>query len=215
MSDETRPANPGAAGPAPAGGSGPPDAPPVLPKYGRLLGLDHGKVRIGVAVSDTGQEYAAAVETYVRTDPGADAAFFKTLKREHDPVAVVVGLPLHFGGEESGSSSGARAFGKWVGGVLKLPVVFHDERCTSAAADDLMRASGVTGRSATKSARDKLAAQILLQSYLDSLRPAGEGAERTQMDPAADPGLAIPMTEPVRGRDRRKLRKQRRGRKGW
>ncbi|WP_171187731.1 Holliday junction resolvase RuvX [Alienimonas chondri] len=188
---------------------------PEYPKYGRVLGLDHGKVRIGVAASDTGQEYAAAVETYVRTDPGADAAFFKTLKREYDPVAVVVGLPLHFGGEESGSSGGARAFGKWIRGVLKLPVVYHDERCTSAAADDLMRAAGVTGRNATKSARDKLAAQILLQSYLDARRPPKEGVERTRMDPAADPGLAIPVTEPVRGRDRRKMRKQRRGKKGW
>ena len=194
-----------------------PTAPPSpgVPKYGRLLALDHGKVRVGVAVSDTGQEYAGAVETYVRTDPGADAAYFKTLKREYDPVAVVVGLPLHFGGEESGSSSGARQFGKWVGGVLKLPVLFHDERCTSAAADDLMRDAGVTGRNATKSARDKLAAQILLQSYLDARRPPGEGVGRARMDPAADPGLAVPMTEPVRGRDRRKMRKQRRGRKGW
>ena len=188
-----------------------------IPREGRLLGLDHGTVRIGVAVSDTGQEYAAAVETYVRTDPAADAAFFKTLRREYDPAAVVVGLPLHFGGEESGSSTGARAFGAWLRGVLKLPVVFHDERCTSAAADDLMRSAGVTGRSATKSARDKLAAQILLQSYLDSRRPAGDrgGVQRTQMDPAADPGLALPVTEPVRGRDRRKLRQQRRSRKGW
>ena len=188
---------------------------PGVPGSGRLLGLDHGKVRIGVAVSDTGQEYAAAVETYVRTDPGADAAFFKTLKKEYDPVGLVIGLPLHFGGEESGSSGGARAFGKWVGSVLKLPVIYHDERCTSAAADDLMRSAGVTGRNATKSARDKLAAQILLQSYLDSRRPEGERVERTQMDPAADPGLAIPVTEPVRGRDRRKMRKQRRSRKGW
>ena len=199
--------------PSPPGPTAPPS--PEVPKYGRLLALDHGKVRVGVAVSDTGQEYAGAVETYVRTDPGADAAYFKTLKREYDPVAVVVGLPLHFGGEESGSSSGARQFGKWVGGVLKLPVLFHDERCTSAAADDLMRDAGVTGRNATKSARDKLAAQILLQSYLDARRPPGEGVGRARMDPAADPGLAVPMTEPVRGRDRRKLRKQRRGRKGW
>ena len=199
--------------PSPPKPTAPPS--PEVPKYGRLLALDHGKVRVGVAVSDTGQEYAGAVETYVRTDPGADAAYFKTLKREYDPVAVVVGLPLHFGGEESGSSSGARQFGRWVGGVLKLPVLFHDERCTSAAADDLMRDAGITGRNATKSARDKLAAQILLQSYLDSRRPPREGVERTRTDPAADPGLAVPMTEPVRGRDRRKLRKQRRGRKGW
>ena len=89
-----------------------PTAPPSprdreAPKTGRLLALDHGKVRVGVAVSDTGQEYAGALETYVRVDPGADAAYFKTLKKEYDPVGVVVGLPLHFGGEESGSSGGA------------------------------------------------------------------------------------------------------------
>ena len=179
------------------------------------MALDHGKVRVGVAVSDTGQEYAGALETYVRTDPGADAAYFKTLKKEHDPVGVVVGLPLHFGGEESGSSGGARAFGKWVGSVLKLPVAYHDERCTSAAADDLMRTAEISGRDARKSARDKLAAQILLQSYLDSRRPVEEGVERSRIDPAADPGLVVPVTEPVRGRDRRKMRKQRRGRKGW
>ncbi len=96
MSDEARQPEP-AATPSPAAtppdGRTPdaaaPDAAAELPKFGRLLGLDHGKVRVGVAVSDTGQEYAAAVETYVRTDPGADAAFFKTLKREYDPVAVV------------------------------------------------------------------------------------------------------------------------------
>ena len=98
---------------------------------------------------------------------------------------------------------------------MKLPVAYHDERCTSAAADDLMRSAEIRGRDAKKSARDKLAAQILLQSYLDSRRPPEERVERTQIDPAADPGLAVPVTEPVRGRDRRKMRKQRRGRKGW
>ena len=185
-----------------------------MPAEGRLLGLDHGTVRVGVAASDTGQAYAAALETYVRTDPGADAAFFKTLAREYEPAGLVVGLPVRFDGAESSSSTGARAFGRWVAGVLKLPLAFHDERATSAAADDIMRDAGLTGRDATKSTRDKLAARIILQSYLDSRRPAGERVAAATADPTLDPAFA-PLTEPVRGRDKRKLRKQRRGKKGW
>ena len=186
-----------------------------LPRTGCLLGFDHGTVRVGVAVSDTGQEYAAGLATYTRVDEVADRAFVRALVTEYHPTGLLVGLPLHMGGAESGASNGARKFAAWLGEITGLPVAFHDERCTSLAADAVLRSAGVTNsfadRKAVKASRDKIAARTLLQTYLDSRRPESERADPGAPEITQPP----PMIEPQRSRDRRKLRKERRSRKGW
>jgi putative Holliday junction resolvase len=99
---------------------------------------------------------------------------------------VVIGLPLHTGGGESDLSRAAREWGAWLAAETGRPVVFHDERYTSVEAEGMMRAAGLKAVD-RKARRDMLAAQILLQAYLDAgcpeseappapLEDAGEGA---------------------------------------
>jgi len=136
---------------------------------GRLLGVDFGTVRVGLAVSDPDRLIASPLETYVRRDAKADAAYFVNCVREERIVGLVVGLPLHTGGEEGIKAKEARAFGHWLGEATGLPVVYWDERCTTAAAEDALRDAGLSHRK-RKDRLDRVAAQIILQSYLDATR---------------------------------------------
>lgn len=134
---------------------------------GRLLGVDFGTVRVGLAVSDADRIIASPLETLNRRDAKADAEHFNRLIRAEQIVGLVVGLPLHTGGEEGIKAKEARAFGQWLGEATGLPVEFWDERCTTAAAEDSLREAGLSHRK-RKDRRDRVAAQIILQSYLDS-----------------------------------------------
>jgi putative holliday junction resolvase len=143
--------------------------PEALPSQGRLLGLDFGTKRVGLAISTPEQTIASPFETYARKSESRDAEFLVRVVREHRIVGIVVGLPMHTGGEEGIKAREARDFGQWVSSATELPVAFWDERFTTAVAQDLMRDAGVP-RSKWKERVDKLAAQILLQSFLDSRR---------------------------------------------
>ena len=103
---------------------------------GRLLGIDFGTVRVGLAVSDPDRLIASPFETYVRKDAKADAAYFQRVVAAEKVVGLVVGLPLHTGGEEGIKAREAREYGAWLAEATGLPVVFWDERCTTAAAED-------------------------------------------------------------------------------
>jgi putative holliday junction resolvase len=140
---------------------------------GRILGLDFGLRRVGAAVSDPGRSIASPLEIYERRDTRQDARHYKELVREHDIERIVVGLPLHTSGREGQLATLAREWGSWLRTVTGLPVVYCDERYTSVEADNLMIESGLK-RQKRKSLRDKLAAQILLQGYLDSGSPETE-----------------------------------------
>jgi len=141
-----------------------------LPAKGRLAGLDYGTRRIGVAVSTPEQTIASPHETYTRRSLSRDAEYLTQFIRENRIVGVVVGLPMHTGGEEGIKAAEAREFGAWVATTVNRPVAFWDERFTTAVASDLLREAGVP-RSKRKARLDKLAAQILLQSYLDARPP--------------------------------------------
>jgi putative Holliday junction resolvase len=134
---------------------------------GRLLGLDPGTARIGLAISDPDRLIASPLDTYAVREPDLDAAYFAKLVAAERVAGLVVGLPLHTGGEEGIKAREARAFGAWLAGVTGLPVVFWDERCTTAAADDLMRGAKLNPRQ-RKERRDRVAAQLILQGYLDA-----------------------------------------------
>ncbi len=138
-----------------------------VPSKGVLLGLDFGTRRVGVAVSTPEQTIACPLETYHRRDANADAAYLKRLVAQYRVVGVVVGLPVHMSGHEGEKARQARRFGRWVHEVTGLPVQFWDERFTSSLADDVLQQGGLTRRQ-RKARRDKLAAQILLQSFLDA-----------------------------------------------
>lgn len=144
--------------------------PPVeFPSRGRLLGIDYGQKRVGLALSNLDQTLATPHETIVRRDDQQDARRLQQIAREYAVAGLVVGLPVHMSGDEGEKAREARAYGAWVASVTKLPVRFHDERYTTALADELLREFDL-GPKQRKARRDQLAAQILLQSYLDGGR---------------------------------------------
>jgi putative pre-16S rRNA nuclease len=147
-------------------GSG--DAPPTsVPAEGRLLGLDYGHVRVGIAVSTPEQNIASPLENYTRGSDDADADFLRHIVDEYRIAGIVVGLPVHMSGDESESSRRAREFGAWVGRVTGLPVAYWDERFTSSMAEAHLMSAQLTKKQRA-ARRDKLAATFLLQSYLDT-----------------------------------------------
>ena len=139
-----------------------------LPK-GRLLGVDFGTVRVGLSVSDADGIIASPFETYLRKDAATDAAYFAKLVAEERIVGIVVGLPLHMGGEEGIKAKEARDYGAWLSQATGLLVAFWDERCTTAAAEDALWEAGLSHRK-RRDRRDRVAAQLILQGYLDAIQ---------------------------------------------
>jgi putative Holliday junction resolvase len=149
----------------------------------KFLGLDFGMKRVGAAVSDPRGQIATPLEVFERRGREVDARHYQELVRAHEIDQIVVGLPLHVTGGEGESARRAREWGAWLGELTGVPVVFHDERYTSVDAEDVLREAGVRlARRAAK--RDMLAAQILLQHYLDASAPDTSPSEADR-----DPGL--------------------------
>ena len=147
------------------------NAPVVLPNAGRLAGIDYGTVRIGIAVSDARQTIASPYENYTRRGAAADEKYFRLLASSERLAGFVVGLPVHLSGYESGKSLEARAFGQWLAALTQVPVAFFDERFTSVEAERFLMAAEMTNKQ-RKQRLDKLAAQILLSSYLEAQHKA-------------------------------------------
>jgi putative Holliday junction resolvase len=133
---------------------------------GRLLGVDYGKVRVGLAVTDAERRLASPLDTYTRRNAELDARFFRELVAAEEIAGVVVGLPLHNDGREGEQALAARAFGHWLAAATGLPVSYWDERFTTVEAEGLLLSAGLTNKG-RKARRDRVAAQIMLQSYLE------------------------------------------------
>jgi putative Holliday junction resolvase len=134
---------------------------------GKVLAVDYGKVRVGLALSDPDRKFAFPHATYQRATRERDAAYFRALVTEEKPARIVVGLPLHCDGREGEKAVEARAFGKWLAEITGLPVFFWDERFTTVQAEAALWEAGLTHRR-RRDRRDRVAAQILLQAYLDA-----------------------------------------------
>lgn len=133
---------------------------------GRLLGVDFGTVRIGLAISDRDRKIASPLTTYTRSSTAEDRAYFEKMVDSEQVTAIVLGLPLHTDGREGQKALEARAFGAWLGGVTSLPVVYWDERFTTVEAERHLLDARLTKKK-RKTRIDRIAAQILLQTYLD------------------------------------------------
>ncbi len=142
---------------------------------GRLLGVDYGDVRVGLAVSDPDRKIAFPLAIYTRQGRERDAVFFRALIAEEETARLVIGLPLHLNGAEGAKAAAARAFGTWLAETTGLPATFWDERFTTVEAESALWAAGLTHKR-RKARRDKVAAQILLQAYLDAGCPASPAA---------------------------------------
>ena len=133
----------------------------------RLLGVDTGSVRIGLAVSDPERKIAFPLATYERRDRERDAAYFRQLVEDEEIAELIVGLPLHLDGREGQKAAEARTFGQWLSELTQRPAIFWDERFSSAAADVRLLEAGLV-HTYKDSRRDMLAAQAILQSFLDA-----------------------------------------------
>ncbi|MGY8747815.1 MAG: Holliday junction resolvase RuvX [Pirellulales bacterium] len=144
-----------------------PISPQSFPSNGRLLGIDYGTVRVGVAISDPSQTIASPLETYTRRNNKLDADYFVDLTRHEKIVGLVVGLPVHMSGDESEKSREAVKFGQWLNESTDRPVIWVDERYTTSMAREMLSQSPLSGKK-RKAQLDKLAAQILLATFLES-----------------------------------------------
>jgi putative pre-16S rRNA nuclease len=135
---------------------------------GRVLGLDLGDARIGVAISDDERRLAVPLGT-IRTGAPADVKAIAALVGEHDVTLVVVGHPLLLSGEAGERAHHAERFAEAMRGFLGVPVLLHDERLSTVEADRALRATGASGRERRRSV-DRSAATVILQSWLDSSR---------------------------------------------
>jgi putative Holliday junction resolvase len=147
----------------------------------RLLGVDYGSVRLGLAISDRDRKIASPLATYARRTAEQDAAFLQRLVEVEEIAAVVVGLPVHLDGREGQKAIETRKFGAWLAEVTKLPLTFWDERFTTVEAEAFLLDAGLTNKR-RKQRRDRVAAQIMLQAYLDAgcpvsapVRPLDDG----------------------------------------
>lgn len=142
----------------------------MIPPHGRILGVDWGEIRIGLALSDESQFLATPLETLVRrSGKRFPMPRFLELVAEHRPSGVVVGLPLTGEGDEGPSAIAARELAGNIASRTELPLDLWDERMSTARALGLIREQGGSTRG-RKEDVDALAAAVLLQHFLDSRR---------------------------------------------
>ncbi len=131
-----------------------------------MAGIDVGTVRLGIALSDARRRIATPQASYRRSSPQADAEWLRRFAAQFRVTRFVVGLPVHLDGRESRISRLARQFGAWLHETTGLPVDYIDERFTTHEAETVLLQAGMTSKR-RKARRDMLAAQVLLQAYLD------------------------------------------------
>lgn len=147
----------------------------------RILALDPGSKRIGVALSDEMRWIAQPLETFERRTLDADVAHIGKLIREHDVGQVIMGMPLRLDGRMGPAAEQVEKFKAHLEEALSISVVAWDERLTSKSAEAMLIEADVSRRK-RKGAVDRVAAAILLQSYLASLSNERERAADREMD---------------------------------
>jgi putative Holliday junction resolvase len=139
----------------------------------RTMGLDVGTKTIGVAVSDGLGLTAQAITTVRRTNLKADLAALAELVREHEVSRLVVGLPLNMDGSEGPRAEASRKFADTASTALNVPVEFWDERLSTVAAERTLLEADLS-RAKRRQVIDQVAAQFILQGWLDAHRPVGD-----------------------------------------
>ena len=135
---------------------------------GRILGLDPGERRIGVAISDASGTIATPVE-FIDRKIEAYEHRLRDLCSEWEIAEIVIGLPVSLDGTEGPAAEREREFSRDVADLTDLPVLFQDERFTSVTAEQALIEGGVRRRSRTTK-RDQVAAAVMLQGFLDKRR---------------------------------------------
>jgi putative holliday junction resolvase len=134
----------------------------------KLIGIDYGRRRIGLAVTDESGEYIRGLPTVDRLRTADYLSALRSVIEMERPVRIVVGLPLDIDGDETVMSREIRAFASCLGAATGLPVVFVDESLSSKTATALMRPRKKKDRR-DKEAVDRIAACIILESFQKGL----------------------------------------------
>jgi putative Holliday junction resolvase len=149
------------------------DLPPLLAREARLLGLDVGTKTIGMALSDVTRSVATPYDTIRRTKFTADAKTIGEVVEKNQVGAVVIGFPLNLDGSEGPRAQSTRAFARNLAAHVTVPMVFWDERLSTAAVErHLIEADASRKRRAQ--VVDRMAAAYILQGALDRLRRVAE-----------------------------------------
>ena len=136
---------------------------------GRVIALDVGDVRIGVAVTDPTGTIAQPLEVYKRVGYGPDCRYVQELCRRFDTATVLLGLPLNMDGSEGPRAQSTRAFARNLSRLTELPITYWDERLSTVAAERALLEAD-TSRKRRAEVIDQVAAGYILQGALDRLR---------------------------------------------
>ena len=135
----------------------------------RILGMDYGDKRIGLAVSDLLQITAQSIGFYEQKNRKDDLKYFKSLVAEHEIKKIVMGLPLMMDGSKGLQAQKTEKFAEWLHKALGLPVVYWDERLTTKQAYSILHEQNIKHK-AGKKHKDGLSAGIMLSGYLEYQR---------------------------------------------
>lgn len=134
--------------------------------HARILAIDYGRARHGLAVSDGLGLAGRPLPALQRKNPASDLAVLRRVIEEHDVRRLVVGLPLNMDGSEGEMAAEARAFAARLESELALPVLLEDERLSTDEAESLLREGGLRP-SERRALRDSVAAAVILRGVLD------------------------------------------------
>ena len=135
--------------------------------YYRVMGLDYGDVRIGIALSDVTRFLASGFENYTRVSLEKDCQHIAEIISSNYVKLVVLGLPLNMDGSEGVRVEKTKEFAEELKKYTSVEIDFLDERLTSVSAEKILISADVS-RKKRKQVLDKLSATIILQDYLDS-----------------------------------------------
>ncbi|MEM1225255.1 MAG: Holliday junction resolvase RuvX [Planctomycetota bacterium] len=154
-----------------------------FPEEGRIAAVDFGTVRIGLAVCDPDRILASPLEVHRAGSPEADANYFRQVAADQQLVGWIVGFPIHCDGGESEKSIQCRRFAVWLQEETGFPVRLFDERFTTVAATQRL-AMGKSTRKKKTQRLDAVAAQVILESFIESCRYHGDVAGFPAKSPA-------------------------------
>ena len=152
---------------------------------GRVLSLDLGEKRIGVALSDPLRMIARPLTVVKRSSRKADFEKYAKLIEEHGATLIVVGLPTYLNGDESAMTKWVRDYSAELATKISIPLILHDENKSSDDARQRMIDLGYNRRK-RDALRDAAAAAIFLQDYLDLTQPTGSGLDPVGFTPASE-----------------------------
>lgn len=134
---------------------------------GRLLGIDYGERRIGLAISDITGTIATPLEVVPGNDPPQAAKQIAGIAEAREVSRIIIGLPMRMDGSHGPAAEKAKSFADLVRKQTDIPIAFWDERFSTLTAEQALIEGGAR-RDKRKQVVDKLAAQIILQHYLDA-----------------------------------------------